>query len=92
MGPQTASGGIGKGDVKRVQHEVFVLPMTFSEIRHQVVPIRGFRIDAFSRGIRCIPDELLLGHELVQLGDVAPVEGIDETLDDLTDPVRRALI
>jgi hypothetical protein len=92
MGPKTASACIGEGDVKRVQYEMFVLPMTFSEIRHQVVPIRGFRVDALSRGIRCIPDELLLGHELIQLRDVPPVEGIDETLDDLVDPLGRALI
>src|SRR5438067_892831 len=71
---------------------MFVLSMTFSEIRHQVVPIGGFRVGALSRGIYCIPDELLLRHELVQLSKVAPVECVDETLDDLVDHLGRALI
>ena len=65
--------------------------MTSSEIGDQVVPIVGFRVDALARGIRRIPDELLLGNELVQLSKVAPIEGIDETLDDLADPLGRAL-
>src|SRR5439155_25642928 len=92
MGPQTASGGIGKGNVKRLQYEMFVLPMWRCEIGHQVLPVVGFRVEALPRGIRRIPDKLLLGYEAVQLGDVAPVEGIDEALDDFVDPLGRALI
>ena len=71
---------------------MFVLPMSRREIGHQVLPVVRFRVETLSRGIRCIPDKLLLGYESVQLGDVAPVEGINEALDDLADSLGRALI
>jgi hypothetical protein len=71
---------------------MFVLPMSRREIGHQVLSVVRFCVEALSRAIRCIPRKLLLGHESVQLGDVAPVEGIDEALDDLADPLGRALI
>ncbi len=72
---------------------MFVLPMSCREISHQVVPVLRFRVEALPRGIRCIPEKLrLLGYESVQLGDVAPVEGIDETLHDFVDPLGRALV
>jgi hypothetical protein len=47
----------------------------------------GLRIEALSRGVGCIRAERLI-HELVEPGKIAPVEGIDEMLDNLADVVR----
>ena len=70
---------------------MLVLPMTRREICHQRAPVGIFRLKALSGGVRRIPRKVLVRHELVQLSDVAPVEGINETLGNLPDRLGRAL-
>ena len=61
--------------------------MTRRDSGHQVVPVVGLGIEALSRGVGCI-DAVPLVYELVQLGKIAPVEAIDETLDKQTNRAR----
>jgi hypothetical protein len=68
---------------------MFVLLMTRREICHQALSVVGLGIQALSRGGSCI-QAVPLVDESVQLGKVAPVEGLDEAVDNGSDVTRRA--